>query len=302
VNVCDWRDAGPEVLTPLYEHGRRNWLATLGWDIAGTLAQLEQARTTWGLPGLLALDETGCAHGWSFFLPQDNVLHVGGLTAQSGRAADALVDALIQVSEDAGADAVSCFMFEEAPDVARVLARRGFETEPFLYLSRDLAPVEATGGPSATHLASWERDDIEPAADLLRAVYRPEAAKYFAPGHTSAAWARYLRHLVEQSGVGRFNRDATRILRGASGIEALVLATAVSSETAHLAQVAVHPSRRREGLATRLVLDASAIAARQGYTRITLLVGASNTSARQLYADMKFSEGPRFVAAYRGTS
>jgi ribosomal protein S18 acetylase RimI-like enzyme len=200
-----------------------------------------------------------------------------------------------------------------------VLARRGFETEPFLYLSRDIAgdePVndslvlspttpfrlKAEATQEKLIAASWHRGDLDPAAELLRAVYRRETAKYFAPGHTSAAWSRYLRNLVEQTGVGQFNPDATRILRGSSGIEALAIITTVSNETAHLAQVAVHPSRRRAGLAKRLVLDASAVAGRQGYTRITLLVGASNTAARRLYEDLGFAEGPRFVAAYRGVT
>jgi ribosomal protein S18 acetylase RimI-like enzyme len=297
VNVCDWRDAGSAVLAPLYEYGRRRWMTTLGWDTATTIAELEQARTTWGLPGLLAVDDLGQPRGWSFFLPCDNVIHVGGLTADTARATDALVDALVQVSDEARVDAVSCFMLEEAPGVSDVLARRGFETEPFLYLSRDVAAA-----PEAlvhTRGSEWRDDDIAGAAELLRTVYGADAARHFAPGHTSAAWTQYVRGLVERTGVGRFNPRATRILRGSSGIDALVMVTAVSDQTAHLAQVAVHPSRRREGLAKQLVHEASAIAATEGYTRITLLAAASNAAARQLYADLGFVEGPRFVAGYR---
>jgi ribosomal-protein-alanine N-acetyltransferase len=78
---------------------------------------------------------------------------------------------------------------------------------------------------------------------------------------------------------------------------ALVMATRIAPGTIHLPQIAVHPSRRREGFARRLVDEACRVAAPRGIRQATLLVGESNASARQLYATMGFEPRSRFIAA-----
>jgi GNAT superfamily N-acetyltransferase len=297
VNVCDWRDADARILAPLYEDGRRRWTGALGWDTSGAWRNLEEARTTWGLPGLLAVDDAGRVQGWTYFLAQDDLLQVGGLAAESPLATRALVETLVQISGDAGMRGVSCFMFDEAPTVGDALGRLGFEIEPFEYLSRAIALASMRD--LLTGADGWRHGDAAAAGALLHASYGPETARHIAPGHTPAAWERYVRNLVEQTGLGTFNPTATRVVRGAGGIDALALVTALSPETAHIAQVAVRSSRRGEGLATALVEDACARAAEQGHTRATLLVGSSNTAARRLYDRLGFAPGPRFLAARR---
>ena len=51
----------------------------------------------------------------------------------------------------------------------------------------------------------------------------------------------------------------TRVVRNGTTLQALVLATRIAPGTLHLPQVAVHPARRREGLARRLVEEASPV-------------------------------------------
>ena len=53
-------------------------------------------------------------------------------------------------------------------------------------------------------------------------------------------------------------------------------------------------------MARRLILDACAAAAADGYKRATLLVADSNTAARELYATLGFTASSRFVAAHVG--
>jgi ribosomal protein S18 acetylase RimI-like enzyme len=325
MNVRDWRDADRDLLQPLYARGQRGWLDALGWDTSRSLREVEQARTTWGLPGLLAADPAGDIRGWTFFLPENNVLHVGGLSADTPKATSALVDALVQVSESHGAETLSCFMFDEAPGLSPELSRHGFDVEPFLYLARpwpaglerpprsgsDPVPTGVRPGSdqgqtrfrsgSGPDADSWQPRDVAAAAALLREAYGPETGRHFAPSHTPAEWERYVRNLVEQTACGHLNVEATRLVRAGDRIDAMVLVTALSSETAHLAQVAVHPSRRGEGLAAVLIEQATAIAATQGYAQTTLLVGASNAPARRLYETLGFSERARFVSARRRT-
>jgi ribosomal protein S18 acetylase RimI-like enzyme len=300
VNVCDWRDVAPDVVTPLYARARQRWLRSLGWETSATWRRIEEARTTWGLPGVLAVDDAGRVQGWMFFLPHEDVLQVGGLAADSPLATRALLDALVEIGESSGARGLSCFMFDEAPGVAAELTRRGFETEPFLYYSRDIARNDRA---ARSDTQAWPAGDLDMpataagAAALLQAAYSAEDSKYLAPGHTLEGWARYVRNLVEQTGLGEMNHAATRVLRGRDGrLEALVLVTTLSAATAHIAQVAVHPSRRGEGLAAALVEEACDRAARQGCTRVTLLAGASNSPARRLYERLGFTAGPLFLA------
>jgi ribosomal protein S18 acetylase RimI-like enzyme len=295
VNVCDWRDAAPDTVAPLYRHGRERWLRELGWETSGAWQQIEQARTTWGLPGLLAVDDGGQVRGWSYFHLQDTILHVGGLIADTPLATRALVGTLAGLARAEGIDGLSCFVFEEAPEIYAELERRGFAPEHFIYLARDLQP--SMQAPAVPHADGWTDGDLTGAAALLRAAYDADDAKYFAPGHTAAAWERYVRSVVDQTGLGSFNPAATRLVRNGDRLDAAVLMTALSADTAHIAQVAVHPSRRREGLAAALVEGACHRAAQSGCRQATLLVGASNRPARRLYGALGFYPRAAFVAA-----
>ena len=78
---------------------------------------------------------------------------------------------------------------------------------------------------------------------------------------------------------------------------ALVLATRVAPGTIHLAQIAVHPGRRREGFARKLVDEACRLAQPRAARQATLLVGEKNTAARKLYASMGFEPRATFIAA-----
>jgi ribosomal protein S18 acetylase RimI-like enzyme len=157
---------------------------------------------------------------------------------------------------------------------------------------------------------AWDVADVEGAAALLCEAYAPGTATYLAPGGTAAAWQRYVRNLVEQTGLGTLNPRATRVLRGDGlgppapagvrpPVDALVVVTALSADTAHLAQVAVHPSSRGKGLAAALVNEACSLAAAEGYSRATLLVSAANAPARRLYEGLGFRASARFIAARR---
>jgi ribosomal protein S18 acetylase RimI-like enzyme len=88
----------------------------------------------------------------------------------------------------------------------------------------------------------------------------------------------------------------TRVVRNGADLQALVLATRIAPGTLHLPQVAVHPKRRREGIAHRLVEEACRAAASRGVKQATLLVAESNAKARALYEKMGFVDTSTFVA------
>ena len=294
----DWREADPRLLRACYEREQRSWQEDLGWDTTWTWATVEQARVTWGLPGLVALADDASIQGWAFAMREAATLHIGGLVASSRLVTTALLDRLI--ADAASADGLACFIRHRAPGLSCALSARGFEVERFLYLSRpltadDARPVAGFASPAT----AWSDRDFVGAASLLQACYTHRAGRHFAPSGTVSEWAKYLSGVVQQSGCGLMDREATRIQLDGGRLQALALVTSIHPQTAHLAQLVVHPAARGCGVATRLIREALAHAAGTGRTAMTLLVGEHNDGARRLYESLGFTERGTFIAARR---
>ena len=71
------------------------------------------------------------------------------------------------------------------------------------------------------------------------------------------------------------------------------------NEFAHIAQMAVAPEARGQGLGRAIVGGAMDAAAASGCRAMTLLVAASNTKAVRLYEGLGFSDRGAFVVATR---
>ncbi len=113
-------------------------------------------------------------------------------------------------------------------------------------------------------------------------------------------WREYAAQLLGSEACGTFEPGlSASVLSPAGVLEGVVLTTVVSPTTAHIAQVAVDPSRRGGGAATRLVRAVLEQARAAGYDRVSLLVSERNTAARRLYARLGFNETASFIAAGR---
>jgi ribosomal protein S18 acetylase RimI-like enzyme len=186
---------------------------------------------------------------------------------------------------------VSTFVPTRAEGLEAILVERGFACERYHYLARPVARTES-GSVDAT---TWQEELLIPAAVLLQAAYG-EGGRHFAPRGLQVEWEHYVRGLVERPGCGVLEPAITRVIKSGDAMQALVLATRLAPGTVHLAQVAVHPERRRAGVARRLVEEACRLAASRGARLVTLLVGESNAAARQLYEQMGFAPRAIFLA------
>ncbi len=318
----DWRGADTAIMSECYDRERRHWQDALGWDTAWTWKTVEQARLACALPGVLALNRFDRVEGWAFYMMEDAILHIGGLVADDATATAALLDIVLRDAKAAAMKAEACFILDRANGLESILAARGFDVERFHYLSLDLGSESGSelgselgsesGSESGSELGSesgsesesgpagnpdhWRDGDATAAAALLGASYTPSDGIHFAP---TGDWNRYVSGLVNQCGCGMFDTRVSRVVRGPRRLDAVVMATMLSAETAHIAQVAVHPASRRRGLASTLVRDVATAAARSGKRRLTLLVGDRNQPARRLYAAMGFQPRATFVAARR---
>jgi len=291
MNVRDWRDADPSDTQVFYAREQEYWVRELAWDASTAWREIEQARVTWGLPGFIAIDANRTVRGWAYFLPEGETVHLGGVVADTREATNALLDACLESALRPPRPArVSCFLPTRAEGFEEALCERRFTCEHYRYLSRPIA----TGTDTAV-AQPWTTADLLPAATLLRESYGLEG-KHFAPRGTPEEWEQYVRSLVERPGCGVIEPTVTRVVRNGTHLEALVLATRIAPGTLHLPQVAVHPTRRRQGLAQRLVEDACRAAAARGVKQATLLVADSNANARALYEKMGFTDTSTFIA------
>ena len=293
--VRDWRDADVADTQLLYAREQDFWVRELTWDASNSWREIEQARTTWGLPGRIAIDHKRTVRGWSYYMPDGETLHIGGIAADTKDATAALVDACLEMSAVPPRPLrVSCFVPDRAEGFETALVERGFICEHYHYLSRTLTHSANPG--AATQAEGWREGDLQDAAELLRIAYG-EHGRHFAPRGTLTEWEHYARGLVERPGCGDLEPALTRVVRDAGNMVALVLTTRIAPGTIHLAQVAVHPGRRREGFARRLVDEACRLAQPRAARQATLLVGERNTAARKLYESMGFEPRATFIAA-----
>jgi ribosomal protein S18 acetylase RimI-like enzyme len=291
MNIRDWRDADPADTQVLYAREQEFWVRELAWDASTAWREIEQARVTWGLPGFLAIDTDRTLRGWAYFLPEGETVHLGGVVADTQQATCALIDACLESAlRPPRPQRISCFVPSRAEGFVKALTDRHFVCERYRYLVRPIAT-----GESQARADAWSPADLLPAAALLREAYGQDG-RHFAPHGTPEEWEQYVRSLVERPGCGVIEPTATRVLHGEHGVEALVLATRIAPGTLHLPQVAVHPSRRRQGIAGRLVEDACRAGAMRGARQATLLVNERNTAACELYEKMGFVDKSEFVA------
>src|SRR5689334_11339415 len=113
--VRDWRDADVGDTQLLYAREQDFWVRELTWDASNSWREIEQARTTWGLPGRMAIDHKRTVRGWSYYMPDGETLHIGGIAADTKEATAALVDACLEMAATPPRPArVSCFVPDRA--------------------------------------------------------------------------------------------------------------------------------------------------------------------------------------------
>ena len=292
-----WADASSADMAAVFAAEAARWRERLAWETAALWPVLEQARQSAALPGFVLRDDRGALTGWTYAALRDGELLCGALSAPDAAGTGQLLDGVLALPEAAVATRIVCFAFTEAPELAAALAGRGFLLDPHEYLTRPLDGAPAARRPGR----AWDVRDLDATADLLRASYPAnDPGRPFAPHSRPAEWQRYVADLVLGQGCGRFRPSLSIAVPGTGGtLDAAAIVTDLGAGTAHLAQLAVRPGLRGAGLGAAMLAGLSASCRGAGFTRLSLLVGASNSTARRLYARAGFTSCAWFVSATR---
>ena len=299
----DWRDAPPEGLAPLYEAERARWLRILRWDTSASWREVEQARSTWGLPGLVARDPRGPLRGFAFYLLEGDRLDLGGLCSDDPAAIALLLDGVLTAVERSSVRTVRALLLDDRTTLTDIFRSHAFDVEPHFYMSRAIAtgPVpQSRRLPETLRADGWKDGDEAAVAALLHRAYgSASGGVLFAPTGQLAEWERYVGNMAAHGGCGVLNRVLTRVVRGGQDVRAAAIISDIGPRTAHLVQLAVDDPLRGTGLGRLLMDDACARLHASGYTTFTLMVGGANGAARSLYDRAGFRCDATFVNACR---
>jgi ribosomal protein S18 acetylase RimI-like enzyme len=297
MTIVDWRGVPNAPVAAALGRDRQRWLAELRWDPAIAHAHIETARTTWGLPGLAAVDAAGNVLGLVYYFDTGERFEIGGVIAPTPLVTKALVSGVVRDAAALGRD-LFCFALD-APGLAMELARHGCGVEPFVYLGRDLSGAPSVPPQPAPASRAWTVGDSAATADLLQRAYLPEDSLYFAPGNTVAGWQQYVDGIVGHEACGAVLPGVSRCVTAGGQLAAVSLVAKISPDTVHLVQLAVDPAHRGRRLSVSL-LEASCTEARAlGFTAIMLMASSRNQAACRLYAQAGFTRRAMFVAATR---
>jgi ribosomal protein S18 acetylase RimI-like enzyme len=301
----DWRALDAADAVRLVSAEARAWRARLDWDVTQAWTAIEPARAAGRLPGLVARHRTGRPIGWACFLLHHECLQIAMLVAESADATFALVEGIMRSREAAQARNYALCVRDAAPGLRDALVAHGFDVTTYRYMA---SPTGDRCRPD-DRLRAWRASDSSAVAQLCaRAYARSRDVRAFALGGTAFEWQDYVAGLVTKLGCGRFLRDASfvsdpsRIGAGAAAevateIDGAIVTTDLGAGTAHVAQIAVDPGARGQGLGRALVQSAMGAVVTEGFVRMTLLVAEANAPAATLYEQLGFRDQSTFVVA-----
>lgn len=298
LTCTDWRGWSAHRISPLLRRETDRWLRDFHWDQRWSFTQVEAAREAGRLPGLVVAGADGLTHGWTFFLRHGDQFQIGTIVSDSAAATGALLDAAF--ASPLVRDASIVVFSPDAPGLAPALHSHGLRIEPYDYLVWQQTPPLAS---AAAECRAVQAADVPAIAALTAEAYRSTTfLRPFVPAGLPDDWHDYIAQLVETRGCGELLSDASVAIDDVTApgtLSAALLATRLSHDTGHIAQLVVGSQARGGGLARRMLERCLIALHAQGLTRVSLLVARTNTPARNLYTSAGFQPAGTFVTAIR---
>lgn len=307
LTCTDWRGWSSHRIAPLLQRETERWMRDFHWDQRWSFTHVEAAREAGRLPGLVVTGADGAARGWTFFLRHGRQFQIGTIVSDSAAATRALIGGALASPLADDADVV--LFAPSAPDLEPVLHAHQIATEAYDYLVMPAGSLDSAAADAPRAGRPFSAHDLVPVAVLVGESYRHTTfLRPFVPSGDPSEWRDYLSQLVATRGCGEFLADASVVVDEAgrtddpdaiAPIRGALLATRLSADTGHIAQLMVSPHARGGGEARRMLSTSLARLRAHGLGRVSLLVARTNTPARRLYDSFGFQSTGSFLTGIR---
>jgi ribosomal protein S18 acetylase RimI-like enzyme len=310
--ILDLRHFSARQLRSLLETESRLWEKRLRWNYQSSTELLLQYLDSRILPGFVAL-ERGRICGFTFCVYEGQKAVVGDAfaapsdTAQTLPITQSLLHQLLQLLRHSpGIERVeSQLLLYDAGSIDEPFLAAGFSMYPRLFMEFDLPPSHTPQIPpppqlpAHIELETWSSDYYQAAAELIHQSYLNHIDAQINDQYRSLHGSlRFLHNIVRFPGCGVFDPAASWILRDrrSHALIGMLLCSRVANDVAHITQLCVTNTCRRQGLGLALLNHCIHHLTREGFGAITLTVTEANRQAVKLYQDSGFFTRHRFDA------
>ena len=310
--ILDLRHFSARQLRSLLEAESRLWEQRLRWNYQSSTELLLQYLDSRILPGFVAL-ERGRICGFTFCVYEGQKAVVGDAfaapsdPAQTLPITQSLLHQLLQLLRHSpGIERVeSQLLLYDAGSIDEPFLAAGFSMYPRLFMEFDL-PSSRTPQippppqlPAHIEIESWSPDYYQAAAELIHESYLNHIDARINDQYRSLHGSlRFLHNIVRFPGCGVFDPAASWVLRDRRNhaLIGMLLSSRVADDVAHITQLCVTNSYRRQGLGLVLLNHCIHHLTREGFAAITLTVTEANQQAVKLYHNSGFFTRQRFDA------
>lgn len=310
LEILDLRHFSARQLRPLLETESRLWQERLRWNYQSSTELLLQYLDSRILPGFVALDR-GRICGFTFCVYEGQKAVVGDAFATANDPAQvlqitqSLLHQLLQLLlHSPGIQRVeSQLLLYDAGSIDEPFLAAGFTMFPRLFMEYDLPPSHnPTRTPNLSaniELTRWSADYYQASAELIHESYLGHIDARINDQYCSLHGSlRFLHNIVRFPGCGVFDPEASWVLRDRrnGALIGMLLCSRVANDVAHITQLCVTTSYRRQRLGIALLEHCITHLTRSGFAAITLTVTEANHQAVKLYQDSGFFIRHRFDA------
>lgn len=287
--VVDLSTVAPAELEGLWQREEQWWRERLLWDISDGLAALRRVVARRGVPGKVVRVGAQTV-GYAYYVVAGHLGVLAGLVV-SPECSDPIVgESLVHATVDAlrqqGVARIEspCVSMHHAWLVA-AFEREGFQTSWREFLRLDLHREHPPARPPASlQLEPWRGTSLREAGALMQAAYDGTAdVEINTLYRTAEGCCGILEDILNQGGCGPLVTEASALARDRGQAIGFVIVTEIAPRQAHLVQVAVLPTSKRQGVGRLLVRHSLARLALLRFDTLSLIVSRANEPALRLY-------------------
>lgn len=280
----------------LWDHERHWWQTLLLWDIADSIDALRRVMARGSLPGHALRVGTQIV-GYLYAMRDGELGVLSALTlAPTWDRPDThalLLQSLVDRLRRQGVRRIeSPCITPVSPWLVPTYERLGFRTMWRTFLRISIAEAQLCPSRSdIVQLEAWQSVHLQTAASIMQRAYQATIDVEMNQLYRSVSGCQSVcEQLLYQGGCGPCVADASSLASVRGEAAGFLLATAIAPAQAHLAQIAVLPTRQRAGIGRQLVQHCVTQLHAHRFETLSLVVSCANRPALALYQALGMRE------------